>query len=84
MLLPLLNIFTSNSVGVTRPFPARPAKNCVFFFPQSVDAPDILKKCIFYKQEDSIRRRADRHGGGGIPSQREKKILLFLVRCEGG
>lgn len=34
MLLPLLNIFTSISVGVTRPFPARPAKNCGFFSPK--------------------------------------------------
>lgn len=70
--------------GCNASFSCKACQKLWFFFSQSVDAPDILKKCIFYRQEDRKFEGVQTDTGGGIPSQWEKKILLFLVRCEGG
>lgn len=63
--------------GCNASFSCKACQKLWFFFSQSVDAPDILKKCIFYKQEDRIRRRADRHGGRDTEPMRKEDPALF-------
>lgn len=63
--------------GCNASFSCKACQKRWVFFSQSVDAPDILKKCIFYKQEDRIRRRADRHGGRDTEPMRKEDPALF-------